>query len=60
MGKFLLYGLIVIGASSLSNWSAMSRSAGSGYAGGSRGGYIGVPSGGGYGGGWSSSGGGHK
>lgn len=56
MGKFVLYALIVIGASSLMNWTSLGRSAGSGFGGyGSRGGYIGSP-----GGGYSSGGGGHK
>ncbi len=54
MGKFLVYALIVIGASSLMNWSSLGRSSGSGYTG-SRGGYFGVP-----GGGFSSGGSGHK
>ena len=53
MGKFILYGLLVVGASSLMNWSTLGKSFGGGY--GARGGYIGSP-----GGGWSSSGGGHK
>ena len=56
MGKFILYGLLVIGASSLSNWVTMGKSVGSGASGyGSRGGWVG-----GSGGGWSSSGSGHK
>jgi hypothetical protein len=54
MGKFILYGLLVVGASSLMNWSTLGKSSGGGYYG-SRGGYIGSP-----GGGWSSSGSGHK
>lgn len=56
MGKFILYGLIVVGASSLANWTAMTKgSASSGYYGGARsGGWIGS------GGGFSSSGSGHK
>ena len=55
MGKFILYGLLVVGASSLANWTTLGKSAGSGY-GGSRGDrWIGSP-----GGGWSSSGTGHK
>ena len=54
MGKFILYGLLVIGASSLSNWVTMGKSVGSGYSGyGPRGGWVG-------GGGFSSSGSGHK
>ena len=54
MGKFILYGLLVVGASSLMNWTSLGKSVGSGY--GSRGGgWIG-----GSGGGWSSSGSGHK
>ena len=53
MGKFILYGLLVVGASSLTNWTSLGKSAGSTF--GSRGGgWIGVP------GGWSSSGSGHK
>lgn len=56
MGKFILYGLLVVGASSLSNWVTLAKSAGSGYGSyGPRGGWVG-----GSGGGWSSSGGGHK
>lgn len=57
MGKFILYGLLVVGASSLTNWVSLGKSAGSGYGGyGSRGGgWIGAPIGG-----WSSSGNGHK
>ena len=54
MGKFLVYALIVVGASSLMNWTSLGRSAGSTFAG-SRGGYFGVP-----GGGFSSGGSGHK
>jgi hypothetical protein len=55
MGKFILYGLLVVGASSLVNWTMLGKSAGAGYGGyGSRGGYIGVP------GGFSSGGSGHK
>ena len=55
MGKFILYGLLVIGASSLSNWVTMGKSVGSGYSGyGPRGGWVGS------GGGFSSSGSGHK
>ncbi len=56
MGKFILYGLLVVGASSLANWASLGKSAGSGFGGyGSRGGWIGAP-----GGGFSSSGSGHK
>jgi hypothetical protein len=56
MGKFILYGLLVVGASSLANWATLGKSVGSGYGGyGSRGGWIGAP-----GGGFSSSGSGHK
>ncbi len=55
MGKFLLYALLVIGASSLMNWTSLGRSAGYGSSYGSRGGWIGAP-----GGGFSSSGSGHK
>lgn len=56
MGKFLLYGLLVVGASSLANWSSMGKSAGAGYNGyGPRGGWVG-----GSGGGFSSGGSGHK
>jgi hypothetical protein len=57
LGKFILYGLLVIGASSLTNWTTLGRSAGSNYYGGygTRGGWIGAP-----GGGFSSSGSGHK
>jgi hypothetical protein len=56
MGKFLLYALIVIGASSMINWTSLGRSAGSGYSSyGSRGGWIGTG-----GGGFSSAGSGHK
>ena len=56
MGKFILYGLLVVGASSLTNWTTLGKSFGSGGGFGSRGGgYIGSP-----GGGWSSSGSGHK
>ncbi len=54
MGKFLVYALIVIGASSMMNWTTLGRSSGS-YYGGSRGGFFGVP-----GGGFSSGGSGHK
>ena len=55
MGKFILYGLLVVGASSLANWASLGKSAGyGGY--GSRGGWIGS----GGGGGFSSSGSGHK
>lgn len=55
MGKYILYGLLVVGASSLANWTAMSKGAGAGssYSRGG-GGWIGG------GGGWSSSGSGHK
>ncbi|MEO8935978.1 MAG: hypothetical protein ABI277_11400 [Burkholderiaceae bacterium] len=53
MGKFILYGLLVVGASSLTNWVSLGKSTGSSYSRG--GGWIG-----GTGGGWSSSGGGHK
>ncbi len=55
MGKFILYGLLVVGASSLANWTTLGKSAGSGYGGSRGGGWIGAP-----GGGWSSSGSGHK
>jgi len=56
VGKFILYALLVVGASSLSNWVAMSKSVGSGTSGyGPRGGWVGGSSGG-----WSSSGSGHK
>ena len=57
MGKFILYGLLVVGASSLSNWALLGKSTGgSGGGYGSRGGgWVGAPSGG-----WSSSGSGHK
>lgn len=56
MGKFILYGLLVVGASSLMNWTALGRSAGAGSGGYARsGGWVG-----GSGGGWSSSGSGHK
>jgi hypothetical protein len=57
LGKFIVYGLLVIGASSLANWTTLGRSAGSNYYGGygTRGGWIGAP-----GGGFSSSGSGHK
>ncbi len=56
MGKFILYGLIVVGASSLMNWTTLGKSAASSYGGygGTRGGWLGG------GGGWSSSGSGHK
>lgn len=53
MGKYILYALIVVGASSLWNWSALMKGGGSG-------GYVGTAPRGGYGGGWSSSGSGHK
>ncbi len=53
MGKFILYGLLVVGASSLMNWSTLGKSTGAGY--GTRGGWVGGSSGG-----WSSSGSGHK
>ena len=57
MGKFILYGLLIIGLSSLYNWSSLGRSAGSSYAGyGPRGGWIGGMGGGGF----SSGGSGHK
>lgn len=56
MGKFILYGLLVVGASSLMNWTSLGKSAGAGSSGyGTRGGWVG-----GSGGGWSSSGTGHK
>ena len=57
MGKFILYGLLVVGATSMANWSSLGKSVGSGYGGsGTRsGGWLG-----GSGGGWSSSGSGHK
>lgn len=57
MGKFILYGLLVVGATSLANWSSLGKSTGAGYGGsGTRGGgWVG-----GSGGGWSSSGSGHK
>ena len=55
MGKFILYGLLVVGASSLANWTTLGKSAGSGYGGSRGGGWIGAP-----GGGWSSSGSAHK
>ncbi len=56
MGKFILYALLVVGASSLSNWVAMGKSFGSANSGyGSRGAWVGGSSGG-----WSSSGSGHK
>lgn len=56
MGKFILYGLLVVGATSMANWTSLGKSTGSGYGGsGTRGGWVG-----GSGGGWSSSGGGHK
>jgi hypothetical protein len=51
MGKFIVYALIVVAVSSLTNWSMLGRSVASG----SRGGYSG-----GYYGGGSSSSGGHK
>ena len=55
MGKFLLYGLLVVAASSLANWSSLGKSAGSSFGRtGSPGGWIGGSSG------WSSSGSGHK
>lgn len=54
MGKFLLYGLLVVGASSLANWTSLGKSAGAGGTG-TRGGWVGGSSGG-----WSSSGSGHK
>jgi hypothetical protein len=50
VGKFIVYGLLVIAASSMTNWLMLGRSAGLG-----GGGY-----GGGYYGGGSSSGSGHK
>ncbi len=54
MGKYILYALLVVGASSLANWTTLGR--GGGYGGyGTRGGWIGGP-----GGGFSSSGSGHK
>ena len=55
MGKFLVYGLLVVAATSMANWSSLGRSTGGGYGGGTRGGWVG-----GSGGGWSSSGSGHK
>jgi hypothetical protein len=57
MGKFILYGLLVVGATSLANWTSLGKSAGSGYSSGygRSGGWIGAP-----GGGFSSSGSGHK
>ena len=56
MGKFILYGLLVVGASSLTNWASLGKSVGTGSSHGSRGGgWFG-----GSGGGWSSSGSGHK
>jgi hypothetical protein len=56
MGKFILYALLVIGASSMVNWTTLGKSAGSGYTGyGSRGGWIGAA-----GGAFSSAGSGHK
>lgn len=57
MGKFILYGLLVVGATSMANWSSLGKSTGAGYSGsGTRsGGWVG-----GSGGGWSSSGSGHK
>jgi hypothetical protein len=57
VGKFILYGLLVVGASSLSNWVTLGKSVGSSYSSGygPRGGWVG-----GSGGGWSSSGSGHK
>ena len=55
MGKYILYALLVIGASSLANWTTLGRG-GYGYGSyGTRGGWIG-----GSGGGFSSSGTGHK
>lgn len=55
MGKYLVYALILIGVSSLTNWSTLGRSAGSGYGGyAPRGGWIGGV------GGFSSGGSGHK
>ena len=57
MGRFILYGLLVVGAASLANWTALGRSAGSSYGSyGTRGGWIGGMGGGGF----SSSGSGHK
>ena len=53
MGKYILYALLVIGATSLANWSTLGRGYG-GY--GTRGGWIGGSGGGGF----SSSGTGHK
>ena len=53
MGKFIVYGLLVIAASSMTNWLMLGRSIGGGGFGSS--GYSG-----GYYGGGSSSGGGHK
>jgi hypothetical protein len=56
VGKFILYGLLVVGASSLANWTTLGKSVGSGYGGsGARGGWVGGSTGG-----WSSSGSGHK
>ncbi len=57
MGKYILYALLVIGASSLANWTSLGRGLyGSGYGGyGRTGGWVG-----GSGGGFSSSGTGHK
>lgn len=45
MGKFILYGLLVVGASSLANWVTLGKSAGAGYTGARGGGYIGSPGG---------------
>jgi hypothetical protein len=56
MGKFILYGLLVLGASSMINWTSLGKSAGYGGSSyGSRGGWIGTG-----GGGFSSAGSGHK
>lgn len=57
MGKFILYGLLLVGFCSLANWNTLGRSAGSSY--GSyvpRGSWIGGMGGGGF----SSGGSGHK
>ncbi len=56
MGKYILYGLLVVGATSLSNWVLLGKSTGAAGGYGSRGGgWVGGSSGG-----WSSSGSGHK
>ena len=56
MGKYLLYGLLVVGASSAANWIGLVERTGvpTGGYGGTRGGWVGGS------GGWSSSGSGHK